>query len=285
MKKTTTTFGIGIIVILTIALGILKFSNLKSKSNDIANKYEHLNDAYNKLLEERDRLKLNIEKLDNQINEKNKQLDFYISEIQKNKISKVQTEEYKQKITQLITELDDLIAEKKILDFKFAKEKYQNINTKEENAILKHIVADLETENKSLKSKESIKNKPYIYSINIESFDEKRNSNLISTDKARKVDVIQACIKLENFSASGTSDIFFQILTPEFETLNSKEGYKSDLSTLSYTSKISASKLSVFKNYCFEAKIDDNTKLKKGKYILNIYDNTRLISRAFFTLR
>lgn len=278
--------GIGLIVTACAVFGFMSFSDLKSKNSLMAFEYEMLNNKYDKLLKESNNLKAKIESLNGQISDKNELLDFYISEIQKKTLSSEKMATYKQRANQLITELDELIAEKKILDYKYAKEKFNHYKTGEENKDLKVAVAELKDANKNLKHKLKTEKSPHIYSVNIESFNEKNNGVLISTDKARKVDIIQTCINVDGFKSDSKTDVIFQMLTPDFRTISTKDSYGRNNTKLNYTKKINASELSKVKNYCFEVDFDyHRDKLKKGKYILNIYDKSGLISRAFFSLR
>lgn len=272
-----------LIVSLLVFFGVKSLSSYNNENDTIAEKYEELNSKYEALLNERNELRLKIEALNAKINSKNEQLDQYISEIQKSNLTEEQLSDYKQKVNRLIIELDDLIAEKKILDFRYAKEKFNNYKSNEEIKDLEVDVMALEEKNKELKRLSKLKNRPYIYSVNVETFNEKRNEVLVSTDKARRVDIIQTCINMESFNYSSDNYVYFQILRPDFTPITAKNGANKKLD---HTKKVKVSSLNALNNYCFEVKVDeDMEKLKKGQYILNIYDEDVLISRAFFTLR
>ncbi|MFD0963314.1 hypothetical protein [Pseudofulvibacter geojedonensis] len=278
--------GLAIAVIAITAFGLVSFTHLNKENKNITNKYEKLNNNYNELLREKNKLSKNKEVLDKEIDKKNNEIDVYISKIKKNKLTTEQLEITKTKVNKLIKELDCLITEKKKLDFHYAKVYYAGLDLKKENTELKKNISDLKDENARVKNKAKLAKRLYILSVKIESFNKKNNDKLVASNKARKVNFINTCISMDALSLNSKNQVFFQILTPNFEVLNAKDGFDKNGKKILYTKKVNLSNFNALEDFCFETEIQkEEGKLQKGQYILNIFDEDSLISREFFTLK
>ena len=210
-----------------------------------------------------------------------------MGEIQNKDLTIKQLKKYKGKVAKLNKELDQLIDDMKALDFKYITLSNEHTLALEENTTLKAKVDSMELQQIETAKKLVESKRPYVVSINTETYKERRNNDLVQTDRARRIDIMNICIDLvaNDYNLTSQSDVFLQIIKPDLNVLNPKVGYQKDQKQINYTGKVTLAELKDNNNFCSEIIIPEDEKLKKGKYLINIYDVNGLIAREYINLK
>jgi regulator of replication initiation timing len=114
---------------------------------------------------------------------------------------------------------------------------------------------------------------------------ERSSGKLIPTERARRSDKIRVCytVAKNTLVGAGDKELYVQIIDPLSNVLGSNEQIQFDTAVLNYSliSKFNYENKSL--NICeYVAPNDD---FKKGRYIINIFNNSELVSTSEFVLR
>jgi regulator of replication initiation timing len=114
---------------------------------------------------------------------------------------------------------------------------------------------------------------------------ERSSGKLIPTERARRSDKIRVCytVAKNTLVGAGDKELYVQIIDPLSNVLGSNEQIQFDTAVLNYSliSKFNYENKSL--NICeYVAPNDD---FEKGRYIINIFNNSELVSTSEFVLR
>lgn len=287
MKKNHIKNGLLALTTITLVILLSAYFTEKKQKEEVSNSYAELADDFSELTTENTSLNEKREALSKEIEEKNDKINFYMGEIENKDLTIKELKKYKGKVAKLNKELDQLIDDMKALDVKYIALSNEHTLVLEENDNLKAQVdsmeiAQIETAKRIVESK-----RPYVVSINAETYKERRNNNLVATDRARRIDIMNVCVDLvaNEYNLKDQSDIFLQIIKPDLSILDPKTGYQKDQKQINYTGKVTLAELKDSSNFCSEVIIPEDEKLKKGKYLINVYDVNGLIAREYINLK
>ena len=287
MKKNHIKNGLLALTLVTLVVLLSAYFAEKEKKEEVSESYAELTKDFSKLSTENTTLNEKKESLVKEIEEKNEKINFYMGEIQNKDLTIKQLKKYKGKVAKLNKELDQLIDDMKALDFKYITLSNEHTLALEENTTLKAKVDSMELQQIETAKKLVESKRPYVVSINTETYKERRNNDLVQTDRARRIDIMNICIDLvaNDYNLTSQSDVFLQIIKPDLNVLNPKVGYQKDQKQINYTGKVTLAELKDNNNFCSEIIIPEDEKLKKGKYLINIYDVNGLIAREYINLK
>jgi regulator of replication initiation timing len=114
---------------------------------------------------------------------------------------------------------------------------------------------------------------------------ERSSGKLIPTERARRSDKIRVCytVAKNTLVGAGDKELYVQIIDPLSNVLGSNEQIQFDTAVLNYSliSKFNYENKSL--NICeYVAPNDD---FEKGRYIINVFNNSELVSTSEFVLR
>ncbi len=124
-------------------------------------------------------------------------------------------------------------------------------------------------------------------SLNADGVKVRRSGRVVTTERGRRVEKVRVCFSLarNSLAKSGNRTFYITVLDPNNRILGDNKILSANGKTIKY------SKQSVFYyeqdelDYCDYIDVAEGETLSKGRYVVNVFEDFRLVSQTDFTLR